>query len=64
MNNRYYGHQGPAVGSFHRQDKYKSIAVKLAAFCCRLHGMDDVPEEVRKEAIKLAHEFKQVEAVK
>lgn len=46
---------------------YKSIAVKLAAFCARLHGRSpadftrDEIFNIQGEAIKLAHEFKAVE---
>jgi hypothetical protein len=43
------------------RDRYKSIAVKLAAFCCRLYVREDIQESVAREAIKLAHEFKDVE---
>lgn len=41
--------------------KLRSIAVKLAAFCARLSGTDDVPPEVAKEGMRLAHEFKKGE---
>lgn len=37
------------------------IAVKLAAFCVRLAGIDGVPESVTTEGNRLAHEFKDVE---
>ena len=40
---------------------YKSIAVKLAAFCARLSGIDDVPPDVAAEGMKLTHEYKQID---
>lgn len=44
------------------RDYYRPIAVRMAAFCARLHGYDDdVADDVRAEAIRLAHEFKAVE---
>ncbi len=37
---------------------YRSIGIKLAAFCCRLfHSGDEVPECDREEAMGLAQEF-------
>lgn len=41
--------------------EYKSIAIKLAAFCCRLNGWDGVPEEVQSEAKVLVKGFKDAE---
>ena len=41
----------------------KSSGIKLAAFCARLSGYDDVPPKVREEAIKLANEFRQAAGI-
>ena len=38
--------------------KLRSITAKMAAFCVRLSVMDDVPERIAKEGMKLAHEHK------
>lgn len=44
-----------------REATYKSIAVKLAAFCCRLYHCEELSERMRKEGIGLAHEFKAID---
>ena len=39
-------------------EAYRAIAMKLAAFCCRLfHSGDEVPECDKNEAMRLAQEF-------
>jgi hypothetical protein len=40
---------------------YRSITLKLAAFCARLSGHDGVPHDVAREGMRLTHEFKAVE---
>jgi hypothetical protein len=39
----------------------QTVAVKMAAFCARLSGVDDMPERVSQEGMKLCHEYKRVD---
>ena len=43
---------------------YRSLAMRMAAFCVRLHGVDEFTERHREEAMLLAQTFKELERVK
>ena len=40
----------------------QTVAVKMAAFCARLSGVDDVPPDIAKQGMNLAHEYKRVDS--
>lgn len=60
-------HPEPQPGADGKAGDWKRMAIKLAAFCCRIHGLspghcdEPVPLAVREEAIRLCHEFKEVD---